>query len=95
LSISSAVGSSFAFKSGLHDLISIKVLKMITLGAVRTFLLIAMSFLVFQIVHRALAQMKSVTLRLASRHLPFCFRHGCYCYTTGGEPERGAEAQGQ
>jgi len=47
-------------------LISIKVLKMITLGEVRS-LLVAMSFLVFQIVHNAPAQMKSVTLRLAPR----------------------------
>jgi len=40
---------------------------MITLGEVRTFLLIAMSFLVFQIVHKAPAQIKSVTLCLAPR----------------------------
>jgi hypothetical protein len=42
-------------------------LKMITSGVVRTFLLIAMSFLVFQIVHRVPAQIKSVTLCLAPR----------------------------
>ena len=38
---------------------------MITLGEVGIFLLMAMSFLVFQIVHNAPAQMMSVTLRLA------------------------------
>ena len=50
-------------------MISVKDLKMITLGEVKTFLLIAMSFLVFQIAHSAPAQMKSVTLRLAPLQL--------------------------
>jgi len=37
---------------------------MITLGEVRTFLLMAMSFLVFQIIHNVPEQMMSVTLLL-------------------------------
>lgn len=65
--ISSAIGCNFGFRRGRQDFTSIKVLKITAPGDANTFSLNTTLFLVFQIVHRAPAQMNKIT---------FCFFPG-------------------